>query len=113
LQKFPGWLRKVQQAADRARQVQDNLRLAFALAWYQRDHGRYPPKLAALAPRYGKQIPGDLFSGKPLIYRLARNSVLLYGVGVNGKDEGGRGYDDQPPGDDLSVRLTQPVGRGK
>jgi hypothetical protein len=26
-------------------------------------------------------------------------------VGVNGKDEGGRGYEDDPPGDDLSVRM--------
>jgi hypothetical protein len=109
----PGWLarpgvRTVQQNVDLARQTQDNLWLAFALAWYQRDHGRYPPKLAALAPRYLKRIPGDLFSGKALIYRPARNSFLVYSVGLNGKDEGGRGHDGRPPGDDLSVRLAPP-----
>jgi hypothetical protein len=29
-------------------------------------------------------------------------------VGVNGKDEGGRWYDDVPPGDDPGVRMPLP-----
>src|SRR4029077_18106227 len=29
---------RLQQSADRTRQVHDNLVLAFALAWYERDH---------------------------------------------------------------------------
>jgi hypothetical protein len=38
-----------------------------------------------------RQIPGDVFSGKPLIYRPNENGYLLYSVGINGKDEGGVG----------------------
>jgi hypothetical protein len=96
---------KVRQAAERARQVQDNLQVAFALAWYRSVKGRYPQQLAALAPRYLKRVPQDRFSGKALIYRAGKNGYLLYSVGVNGKDDGGRSYEDTPPGDDLVVRM--------
>jgi hypothetical protein len=98
---------RVQNAADRAEQVQANLYVAFALAAYRADHGHYPAKLDELAPEYLPVIPGDIFSGKALIYRPAEVGYLLYSVGENGKDDGGRGYDD-PPGDDLSVRLPLP-----
>jgi hypothetical protein len=99
---------KVQSAADRAEQVQRNLRVAVALAAYHADEGRYPATLEPLAPRYLPAIPGDIFSGKALIYRPSENGYLLYSVGVNGKDEGGRWFDDTPPGDDPSVRIPLP-----
>ncbi len=101
---------KVQQAFDRAEQTQRNLHLAFALAAYKADEKRYPKTLDALAPKYLPAILDDLFSGKALIYRPSENgtSYLLYSVGVNGKDEQGRGYDDDPRGDDLSVRMPLP-----
>jgi hypothetical protein len=53
-------------------------------------------------------FPNDIFSDKVLIYRLSGNSYLLYSVGINGKDEEGRGFDDNPTGDDLSVRMPLP-----
>jgi hypothetical protein len=101
-------VRKVQNAHDRAEQVRRNLHVAFALAAYQREHGRYPGKLDALAPGYLAAVPDDLFSGKALIYRPKELGYLLYSVGVNGKDEGGRWYDDDPPGDDPRVRMPLP-----
>jgi hypothetical protein len=104
-------VRKVQQADDRLRQVADNVTVAFALAWYQRDHGRYPKTLDVLAPKYLAKVPQDRFSGKGLIYRPADKGYLLYSVGVNGKDEGGQTYGDRPPGDDLPVRMPQPEPR--
>jgi hypothetical protein len=100
--------RKLQQASDRSEQIQRNLHVAFALVAYQREHGSYPATLNALAPEILPAIPGDLFSGKPLIYHHGEKSFLVYSVGVNGKDEGGRWYDDDPPGDDPSVRLPLP-----
>ncbi len=101
-------VRKVQYAADRAGQVQDNLHLAFALAAYRRDHGRYPEKLAALAPKYLPKVPADIFAGRALTYRPQPNGYLLYSVGVNGIDEEGRSFDDEPRGDDLTVRMPPP-----
>jgi hypothetical protein len=102
---------KVQKAWDRVQQVQDNLHLAFVLAWYQHDNGRYPEKLDQLAPKYLRAIPSDVFSGKALIYKPSEKAYLLYSVGPNGKDDGGRGYDDEPFGDDISVRMPLPERR--
>ena len=70
-------LDKVQQAADRAEQTQHNLHIAFALAAYQRDNGKYPKTLDALAPKYLPTVPQDIFSGKALIYRPANDGYLL------------------------------------
>jgi hypothetical protein len=99
---------KVGNSCDRVQQAQRNLHIAFALAAYRSDNHRYPPRLDDLAPKYLAAIPADLFSGKPLIYRPTENGYLFYSVGVNGKDDGGRFYDDDPPGDDLGVRMPLP-----
>jgi hypothetical protein len=99
---------KVQNAWERCDQIQHNVQVAFALAGYRADTGRYPAKLDELAPKYLATVPGDLFSGKPLIYRPTENGYLFYSVGVNGKDDGGRTADDDPPGDDLGVRMPLP-----
>jgi hypothetical protein len=101
---FPGF-QKVQQAADRAEQAQRNLHIAFALAAFRHDNGAYPKQLNELAPKYLPQIPNDLFSEKPLIYRPHEKGYLLYSVGANGIDEGGRWFNDDPPGDDPRIRL--------
>jgi len=96
---------KLQVAVDQNAQRQNNLYLAFALAAYRQDHGVYPKALSALLPNYLREMPADLFSGQPLIYRPRADGYLLYSVGVNGKDEQGRGYEDNPPGDDVSVYM--------
>ncbi|HLW65872.1 MAG TPA: hypothetical protein VKS79_11170 [Gemmataceae bacterium] len=99
---------KLVDSADRLEQTYRNLHLAFALAAYHADHHRYPETLAELAPKFIDKIPDDLFSGQPLIYRLEGDGYLLYSVGVNGIDDGGQGYDDDPKGDDLVVRMPVP-----
>jgi hypothetical protein len=85
--------------------------LGFALAAYRTDHGSYPKNLAELSPQYVVKIPKDIFTNGNLIYRPQENGFLLYSVGINGKDDGGRGYDDRTEDeatkdyDDLSVRV--------
>jgi hypothetical protein len=100
--------RKVQVAADRAEQVQRNLHVAFALAAYRQENGRYAATLEDLAPKYLASVPADLFSGRALVYRPSANGYLFYSVGANSEDDGGRGFDDDPPGDDLGVRMPLP-----
>ena len=104
---------RVQDATDRTEQSQANLQLAFALAAYRADAGRYPVRLNELAPSYLPAVPGDLFSGKPLIYRPAAGGYLMYSVGLNGLDEEGRWTDDDPKGDDLRVRMPVTEPRAK
>ena len=101
-------LEKVQNAADRCEQNQRNLQLAFALAAFRADQGRYSAKLDELAPKYIEKIPDDLFAEKPLIYRLEGAGYLLYSVGPDGKDDGGRGQEDEPRGDDIAIRVPTP-----
>ncbi len=101
-------LNKFLNSNDRREQKFQNLRVAMALAAYRADHGKYPETLAALQPKYLPTIPLDLFSGEPLIYEPDDNGYLLYSVGVNGEDEGGRSYDDFPKGDDIVVRMPFP-----
>jgi hypothetical protein len=109
---FPA-LEKIQTAFDRMEQTERNAHVAFALAAYQGDNGRYPSNLDELAPKYLPKVPGDLFSGRPLIYKPADNGYLFYSVGVNGLDEDGRWTDDTPKGDDLRVRMPVPEPKPK
>ncbi len=101
-------VQKVQQAHDRAEQVSANLQLAFAMAAYHKDNASYPAEFADLAPKYLATIPDDLFAGKPLIYKPTAKGYQFYSVGVNGKDDGGNTYGDDPPGDDLGVKMPLP-----
>jgi hypothetical protein len=106
-------LQKVNDAFDRNEQTHRNLQVAFALAAYRNEHGRYPAKLEDLSPGYLARIPTDLFSDKPLIYVLQDDGYIVYSVGVNGQDEEGRGTDDDPRGDDLAVRMPLPPLKAK
>jgi hypothetical protein len=105
--------RQVHNAYERNEQEQRNLYLAFALAAYHSDNRRYPAKLDELAPKYMSPIPDDLYSGKALIYRPLEKGYLLYSVGANRKDDEGRSSDDNPRGDDLSVRMPLPELKAK
>jgi hypothetical protein len=98
-------VRKVQQARDRSEQIQRNLHVAFALACYRREHGRYPDKLDSLVSGYLERVPQDIFSGAALTYRPSKQGYLLYSVGVNGLDDEGLTSSDDPSADDLSVRI--------
>jgi hypothetical protein len=47
--------------------------------------------LASLAPQFLKTVPVDVMDGQPLRYRrLSDTNALLYSVGLNLKDDGGR-----------------------
>jgi hypothetical protein len=86
----------------------DLTKLAFALAAYRADRGVYPARLVDLVSKYVAKVPGDIFSAAELRYRLEGGGYLLYSVGVNGKDDGGKGMDDRKEGedwDDIAVRI--------
>ena len=102
-------LQKVEQAYERSRQTESNLHIAFALAAYHSDEKHYPKVLAELAPKYLKEIPLDQFSGKALIYRPQADGYVLYSVGPNGQDEGGRNVESEPRGDDIGITMPLPA----
>lgn len=98
----------IQNANDQAGQRFRNLETALALLDYHHKHGEYPDSFRQLVPDFIKQVPVDKFSGKAVLYRKDKGSCLFFSVGINGKDERGRGREEKPPGDDLRVRLARP-----
>ena len=101
------------------------LELAFALAGYRTDHGKYPARLAELKPKYIAEIPKDLFTDKDLIYRPqdGGKGYVLYSLGSNGRDDGGLNANDDDSGkydnvepdklpDDIAIRTPAAAQRG-
>ncbi len=81
---------------------------AFALSQYRLAHGGYPRKLAELAPQYLPQVPKDIFQNDAeLHYQRQPEGYLIYSVGPNGRDDGGKnGYKSgEEPCDDMVVQM--------
>jgi hypothetical protein len=95
--------------AEQSAQMQFDLtELAFSLAAYRADHGLYPTRLTDLVPKYATEIPKDVFSAKELHYKPNGDGYVLYSVGRNGEDDGGRDQNDDKTGvgwDDIVVRM--------
>ena len=68
----------------------DGLLCAIALELYKREHRDYPPSLADLVPHYLPQVPLDRFTGEPLGYRVRDGKPVVYGIGSDMNDDGGK-----------------------
>jgi hypothetical protein len=68
----------------------DGLVVGIALEAYRREHGSYPQELKALVPGFVARIPEDRFTGGELKYRLLDGKPLVYSVGTDRDDDGGR-----------------------
>jgi hypothetical protein len=68
----------------------DEALVACALERFHAAHGHYPESLGELVPAFAERLPHDLFDGKPLRYRRAEPGYLLYSIGWNAVDDGGK-----------------------
>ena len=76
----------VARVEDRVAMTAELGQLAFALAAYRADHGRYPARLAELSPANVAEIPKDFFNhDADLHYAPQGEGYLLYSVGENGR----------------------------
>ena len=104
---------KIPEMYDEGLMKSEMLQVATALALHEAETGRFPARLADLAPRYIKTIPPDRFSGKPLVYKREGKGCVVYSVGMNLKDDGGidnrddDGVDDDDKKDDIIVRFNR------
>jgi hypothetical protein len=64
-------------------------RIGLALERYHAAKGGYPAALSDLAPDYINEVPPDIYTGKPLLYRSDQGGAVIYSVGQNMKDDGG------------------------
>jgi hypothetical protein len=85
-------------------------RAAIAAEQYRRDHDGQPPgALDDLVPRYLDTTPADPYTDAPLRYVRTATGYAVYGVGEDGKDDGGdvrpgpRKWQSGPPSDPRDV----------
>jgi hypothetical protein len=75
---------------------------------YRREHRNWPASLPALVEAgYLREVPTDPYDGKPLRLRRVADGLVVYTVGPDGKDDGGKldPKGQYPPGTDLGMRL--------
>jgi hypothetical protein len=67
--------------------------LQLAAQAYVMDKGQPPAQLADLVTEYIAQIPPDPFTGEPLRATMRNNTLVIYSVGPDGFDDGGRVFE--------------------
>jgi len=68
----------------------------FALRAYQLEHHQYPQTLEELVPNYLHKIPDDPFAAnQPLRYIDNKETYVLYSIGPDGIDNGGKQIDNK------------------
>jgi hypothetical protein len=64
---------------------------AIAVERYRSSHnGQLPEKLADLAPGFLERTPIDPFDGQPLRFKRLEKGFVIYSVGANRRDDGGK-----------------------
>jgi hypothetical protein len=99
-------------------QLRAYLRCAYVLAAaerYHREKGAWPLSLETLIPHYLKQVPADPYDGMPLRYKHLADGLVVYSVGPDLTDNGGRLNRQNPtaPGADLGFQLWDADKRGR
>jgi hypothetical protein len=87
--------------------------VALAALRYRRDEHHWPERPDELVPRYLSAVPTDPFDGQPLRWLRLPDGIVIYSVGPDRTDNGGkldRRHPDQP-GTDLGFRLRDEPGR--
>ena len=62
----------------------------MAIRLFKNDRGRLPQELDELVPDFLRSVPRDPFSPRPLRYHPSQREFVLYSVGPDGHDDGGR-----------------------
>jgi len=63
---------------------------ALAIERFRLAHGRLPENLNELMPQFLSAVPIDPFDGQPLRYHRLAKGYVIYSVGSDGHDDGGR-----------------------
>ena len=67
----------------------DVCRTALAIKLFRAKHGAYPVSLEDIEGEILSDVPLDLFTGKPLIYKQSGEWFVLYSIGPNLADDSG------------------------
>jgi len=75
-------------------------RIVLALAIYHNQHKTYPVDLNEVSGLLGGKLPIDPFSGKAYLYKRQGSGCILYSIGPDLKDDGGK---EPPTGKSVSL----------
>jgi hypothetical protein len=104
---------RVEQACWRSQAQLRTAIVALAVERFRHEHGRWPEKLAELVPDKLTAIPVDPYNARPLRYRRNADGVVIYSVGPDKTDDGGK-LDRIRPGStgiDIGIQLWDPAKR--
>jgi hypothetical protein len=79
--------------------------VSMALFEYRADLKDCPDNLERLVPEYIESIPVDDFGRRELVYRKTDAGFLLYSLGQNGRDNGGKERNEDEDADDIVIRV--------
>jgi hypothetical protein len=71
-------------------QLRNAALVAIAVELFRRSEGRLPDTLSELTPRYLPSVPLDMYDGAPIKYRVEGDSFVVYSIGNDYIDDGGR-----------------------
>jgi len=63
--------------------------IGLAIRVYRKMYEKYPDNLTQLIPVILPELPIDPFTGRQYIYRKNVDSIIVYSVGEDMKDDGG------------------------
>jgi len=64
--------------------------LALAVEQFRAKEMHLPENLSKLVPDFIDRVPADPFDGQPLRYKILDKGYVIYSVGLDGQDNGGR-----------------------
>jgi hypothetical protein len=92
---------------DRALMDLDGTMVAIAVERFRLMHGRWPAKVGELVPDLLRVVPPDGHDGASMKYRLSETGPVVYSVGGDRDDDGGRAASGSK-GNDRTARWVPP-----
>lgn len=89
------------------------LLVELALRAHRCDEGKVPLSLTPLVPKYLESVPMDPFSGKPMVYHPTGTNWILYSIGPDRTDDGGKPVGKIMSGDYMIAFGISQSGQGK
>jgi hypothetical protein len=91
----------------RAEAEHDVALTAVAMETFRLANGKLPEKLTDLTPKFLADEPLDPADGKPLRMVVRDKEVVIYSIGPDMKDDGGKPYDNTTKTGDIALTLPK------
>ncbi len=105
-------IEKIVQAALRSMARLRSLAVGITCERFRQANGRWPKELAEIPKSILAEIPRDPYVDAPLNYKVLPDGIVVYAVGEDRTDDGGKlTYTNPKPDEDVGARLWSPESR--